>query len=140
MIKDWRGTEIEVGDTVLYAVVNSSNIVINEAVVAEITTFNPGYGKDRPRIVVDWKRDSHNCDRAITRVNLSKPRNLTVIKKANEGGYYEGDYKSAVLTNGMFGRLPGTDVAVCVPGTYVSTVLYKLVQTEERHPEWDACR
>jgi hypothetical protein len=82
-ITDWRGTKIDVGDTIVYAVKESASADIHEAVVAEITTYNPGYGKDQPRIIVEWKRSNYdpNGQSDKKRRILGKPSNLTVIKK-----------------------------------------------------------
>lgn len=86
-IKDWRGTLVEVGDIILYAVKHSTWVEVNEAIVSETgfqgTDWN---GDPKPFVCAEWQRSSmYNGDSAswrhIRRVTLRVIANLTVVEK-----------------------------------------------------------
>jgi hypothetical protein len=95
MIRDWRGTEIEVGDTILYSVKESTSVEVHEAIVREIGE-KPIYvwpelnltGPIRPYAKVEWLR---SCGgewaekwRRIRKVTLHTLYTVTVIRKARK--------------------------------------------------------
>lgn len=83
-IKDWRGTEIEVGDVILYAVKHSTSVEVNEAVVREVGFKGEDWhGNPKPFVRVEWVRSSAGSPdwRYIKRVTLTVIRNLTVVEK-----------------------------------------------------------
>lgn len=84
-LKDWRGTSIEVGDTIMYAVKASTSVDINEGIVAGFGTREGWLGEALPTILVDWVRsNSPGWDhwRKVTRVTLGQIKNVTVLAKA----------------------------------------------------------
>jgi hypothetical protein len=99
-IKDWRGTLIEVGDVILYAVKHSTSVEVNEAVVSEVGYKAPAWlaefrdiedSDKKPYVVADWLLSSYcftpnwNGDitnhRTIKRVTLSNFEGITVVSK-----------------------------------------------------------
>lgn len=93
-IKDWRGTEIEVGDVILYAVKHSTSVEVNEAVVSEVG-MKPQYSwSDEhlvPTVIAEWQRSSYcyvpnrarlvRSGRQIRRVKLTNFEGITVVAK-----------------------------------------------------------
>jgi hypothetical protein len=99
-IKDWRGTPIEVGDVILYAVKHSTSVEVNEAIVSEVGYKAPAWlaefgnvtDKDKKPYVIadwilssycfrpDWKGEIYNT-RHIKRVTLSNFAGITVVSK-----------------------------------------------------------
>ena len=83
-IKDWRGTAIEVGDVILYAVKHSTSVEVNEAVVREVGFKGEDWrGNPKPFVKVEWVRSSAGLPewRYIKAVTLTVIRNLTVVEK-----------------------------------------------------------
>ena len=67
-IKDWRGTRIEVGDVILYAVRHSTSVEVNQAVVSEVGYRAPAWlaemrdvrdSDKKPYVVADWILSSY---------------------------------------------------------------------------------
>jgi hypothetical protein len=94
MIKDWRGTAIEVGDVILYAVKHSTSVEVNEAVVREIGEKENPYGFRSgpvPFITAEWVRSSYGYmpgrdlitawERKIKAVTLTNFEGITVVSK-----------------------------------------------------------
>jgi hypothetical protein len=99
-IKDWRGTRIEVGDIILYAVKHSTSVEVNEAIVREVGYKAPAWLADfrdikdsdkNPYVLADWVLSSYcftpNWDgemynyRHIKRVKLTNFEGITVVSK-----------------------------------------------------------
>ena len=85
-IKDWRGTAIEVGDVILYAVKHSTSVEVNEAVVREVGFKGEDWrGNPKPFVRVEWIRSSVGFGnygwRRIKAVTLRAIENLTVVEK-----------------------------------------------------------
>jgi len=99
-IKDWRGTRIEVGDVILYAVRHSTSVEVNQAVVSEVGYRAPAWlaemrdvrdSDKKPYVVADWILSSYcfrpDWDGDITnfrrnkRVQLSNFEGITVVSK-----------------------------------------------------------
>ena len=93
-IKDWRGTIIEVGDVILYAVKHSTSVEVNQAVVREVGMKPKGVWTDElePVVIADWqissdyyspvhKRGWYSNQRKIKRVKLTNFEGLTVVEK-----------------------------------------------------------
>lgn len=94
VIKDWRGTPIEVGDVILYAVKHSTSVEVNEAIVKEVV-MKPEYSwSDRkiPTVIAEWQTssDCYNAvsgrktfiiDRTIRTVKLTNFEGITVVGK-----------------------------------------------------------
>lgn len=99
-IKDWRGTLIEVGDVILYAVKHSTTVEVNEAIVREVGYKAPAWlaefrnvtDKDKhPYVVAEWILSSYcfrpngqseiTNFRTIKRVTLSNFEGITVVSK-----------------------------------------------------------
>ena len=79
-MKDWRGTEIEVGDTIVYVVKESTRAITHEATV---TLSN----KLTESIRAKWSNSSmYSSYRRNKNVWLTHPENITVIKKAIKHG------------------------------------------------------
>ena len=96
IVRDWRGTVIEVGDIILYAVKHSTSVEVNQAVVKEIkhetdTTYREGSPyRDKYSLVVDWVDSSyyyrpgvkntkdHRVVKTYTLTNFSA---ITVVEK-----------------------------------------------------------
>jgi hypothetical protein len=95
-MQDWRGTEIEVGDTILYSVKQSCDVEINEATVTAIGNA-PKYSwyswsdlsDTIPIVKATWIRSNGGAWAEKWRVNrkvtLRTLENITVIKKGNNG-------------------------------------------------------
>lgn len=86
-MKDWRGTRVSVGDTILYAVKQSTYIDINEGIVTHITERESPYRGTAYRISVDWLRSNSSYSdqhRRNKRVVLTAHDTITVIKKADD--------------------------------------------------------
>jgi hypothetical protein len=86
-MKDWRGTEIEVGDTIAYSVKHSTSVEVNEAVVTEIGKKDWGWRSEpAPFIQALWIRSSDKDwsekYRKIRSVTLIRFSTITVLKKA----------------------------------------------------------
>jgi len=103
-IKDWRGTEIEVGDIILYAVKHSTSVEVNEAIVKEVGR-KPRYswltdmGRDLdesdyvPYVAAEWQTSSYcylpgrkviiSNERTIKNIVLTNFEGLTVVAKGN---------------------------------------------------------
>ena len=99
-IKDWRGTLIEVGDVILYAVKHSTSVEVNEAVVSEVGYKAPAWlaefrdikdSDKKPYVIADWILSSY-CftptwdgkvydHRTIKRVTLTNFEGITVVSK-----------------------------------------------------------
>lgn len=94
-IKDWRGTEIEVGDVILYAVKHSTSVEVNEAIVSEVGMAPVGNWTDRtqPTVIAEWQRSSYcyapdrgclvKSGRQIKRVKLTNFEGITVVAKGS---------------------------------------------------------
>jgi hypothetical protein len=99
-IKDWRGTLIEVGDVILYAVKHSTSVEVNEAIVSEVgyrapawlAEFREADEKDKkPYVLADWVISSYcftpngnhdiYSDRIIKSVKLTNFEGITVVSK-----------------------------------------------------------
>ena len=99
-IKDWRGTLIEVGDVILYAVKHSTSVEVNEAIVSEVGYKAPAWlaqfgeikEKDKkPYVLADWiissycftPNGSHDIysSRTIKSVKLTNFEGITVVSK-----------------------------------------------------------
>lgn len=81
-IRDWRGTEIEVGDRILYPVRWSSSMDMHEATVTEIGS-KLKYSRQEPYIKADWiKASSNRSWRTVKVVTLTQLNRVTVIEKA----------------------------------------------------------
>jgi hypothetical protein len=99
-VKDWRGTVIEVGDVILYAVKHSTSVEVNEAVVSEVGYKAPAWlaefrdVKDedkKPYVVATWVLSSYcfrpegkstiTNFRTIKRVTLTNFEGITVVSK-----------------------------------------------------------
>jgi hypothetical protein len=83
-VKDWRGTEIEAGDTIVYAVKESTSVGLNEALVTEVGEEADWYGRPEIRVTATWLRGTYD-ERASNRVRLKQVRNITVIRKHDPG-------------------------------------------------------
>lgn len=100
IVKDWRGTPIEVGDVVLYAVKHSISVEVNEAVVSEVGRKahpwiydfrEPSEDELFPFVTVEWHQSSYsyqpgrthvaNAGRHIRKVTLTNFEGITVIAK-----------------------------------------------------------
>lgn len=98
-IKDWRGTEIEVGDIILYAVKHSTSVEVNEAIVKEVG-MKPRYSWSRedtedkvPYVSAEWQTSSYcylpgrkviiSNERTIKNIVLTNFEGLTVVAKGN---------------------------------------------------------
>jgi hypothetical protein len=85
-LTDFTGTTIECGDTILYAVKESTRCILNLARVAEITTTTPPWeGADvAPKIVAEWLQCSRGYGDRIKgeQVSLTALDNILVIAKA----------------------------------------------------------
>jgi len=87
-LTDWRGTEIEVGDTILYAVKHSTSVEVNEAIVSEVGEREEAWsisGDMHPYLTVEWSRSNamHNW-RKIKRLTINNVKGVTVIAKASK--------------------------------------------------------
>lgn len=98
-IKDWRGTLIEVGDVILYAVKHSTSVEVNEAIVKEVGMKPQYYWSDDhliPVVIAEWQLSSdfyapnrgelypgyvRNSGRKIKRVKLTNFEGITVVAK-----------------------------------------------------------
>ena len=99
-IKDWRGTLIEVGDVILYAVKHSTSVEVNEAVVSEVGHKAPAWlaefrdvkdSDKKPYVVAEWILSSYcyrpngqnylTNGRVIKRVTLTNFEGITVVSK-----------------------------------------------------------
>lgn len=84
--KDWRGQEISVGDTIYYAVKESTSVVLNEARVTAIESRENWLGKEVPAIKVHWLRSSDGDSarewRTIFDVWLTAMDTITLVSKA----------------------------------------------------------
>lgn len=91
-VKDWRGTLIEVGDVILYAVKHSTSVEVNEAVVSAVGMKTPSYrGRAYPYVTADWVQSSYSFEaahgklfesgRKIKHVVLTNFEGITVIAK-----------------------------------------------------------
>jgi hypothetical protein len=92
-IKDWRGTRIEVGDVILYAVKHSTSVEVNEAIVRRVG-YGPEkdwQGNDKPFVAAEWIVSSY-CftpgwtgevynTRTIKHVKLTNFEGITVVSK-----------------------------------------------------------
>ena len=85
--KDWRGNVIDVGDTIYYAVKESTSVVLNEARVTAIEMRESWSGKEVPAIKVHWLRstdgESARAWRMIFDVWLTAMDTVTLVQKAN---------------------------------------------------------
>ena len=92
-LTDFTGTTIECGDTILYAVKDSTICRLNLAKVAEITTFSPGWGGPAPMIVAEWLMCSSGWqnERRVKgeQVRLTALDNILVIEKASKESHPE---------------------------------------------------
>lgn len=99
-IKDWRGTLIEVGDVILYAVKHSTSVEVSEAIVKEVGYKAPAWLRDfrviddsdkKPYVIADWILSSY-CfrpdwegeiygHRSIKKVTLTNFEGITVVSK-----------------------------------------------------------
>jgi len=95
-IRDWRGTEIEVGDVILYAVKHSTSVEVNEAIVSEIGEKESPYGFSGdpvPYVMAEWHQSSYcyrpgqthvaSAGRQIKQVTLTNFEGITVLAKHN---------------------------------------------------------
>jgi len=97
-IKDWRGTPIEVGDVILYAVKHSTSVEVNEAIVKEVGRKAPSWLWREPReddlkpyVTCEWQQSSYcyvpgrdhvaSAGRAIKNVKLTNFEGITVVAK-----------------------------------------------------------
>lgn len=79
-MKDWRGTEIELGDTILYSVKHSTWVEVNEGVIVE--QFNrASWNGPKLAFTVVWNKSSSNDSRRIKTVTLRNTETITVINK-----------------------------------------------------------
>lgn len=81
-MKDWRGTEIEVGDVILYPVKHSTHVAVNEAIVTELGD-QEGRSGPEPYVIALWQQASRygrawRVDKPVKLIALS---NVTVIAK-----------------------------------------------------------
>jgi hypothetical protein len=92
-MQDWRGTEIEVGDTILYSVKQSCEVEINEATVTALGSVPKYSWSDQsdtvPIVKATWIRSNGGEWAEKWRVNrkvtLRTLENIAVIKKGNNG-------------------------------------------------------
>lgn len=86
-LTDWRGTKIEVGDLILYAVKHSTSVEVNEGIVSGFGTGQVWYGDNKPTILVDWVRSSEGDwaqkNRLVRKVTLTNTGAVTVLLKAS---------------------------------------------------------
>jgi len=96
-IKDWRGTKIEVGDVILYAVKHSTSVEVNEAIVKEVGRKapswmrNPGESDLKAYVIAEWHNSSYaysadhgrwvDSGRSIKLVTLNNFEGITVVAK-----------------------------------------------------------
>jgi hypothetical protein len=92
-MKDWRGTEIEVGDTIVYVVKESTNTPMHEAIVTGIGEAPKYPWLDDEMIPVahaTWARASMYGEHRVNRkVCLKHPENITVIAKGRAATRYK---------------------------------------------------
>lgn len=91
-IKDWRGTPIEVGDVILYAVKHSTWVEVNEAIVKSVgEEESEWHTKPIPVVRCEWQTSSYSyrpggtrfsSERMIKNVKLTNFEGLTVVAKA----------------------------------------------------------
>lgn len=81
-MKDWRGVEIEVGSIVVYPVMASSSVTMNEAIVTEIGMQETWRGAE-PVLIVQktiehtWRHIGNSeCSKAV---KLTRVDRVTVI-------------------------------------------------------------
>lgn len=93
-IKDWRGTVVEVGDVILYAVKHSTSVEVNEAIVKEVG-MKPRYAWSDdhlvPTVSAEWHTSSYcympgrqliiSNERKQKNVVLTNFEGLTVVAK-----------------------------------------------------------
>jgi len=93
-IKDWRGTLIEVGDVILYAVKHSTSVEVNEAIVSEVGYKAPAWlaqfgeikEKDKkPYVLADWVISSY-CFTPNGNYNILNGRTIKSVKLTNFEG------------------------------------------------------
>lgn len=85
-MKDWRGTEIEVGDTILYPAKESTYVTINEAVVSSIDEREVAWGSPGETVSIvngDWVRSNGGSWKPET-VSFYVTEAITVIAKGNK--------------------------------------------------------
>lgn len=89
-MKDWRGVEIQIGDTVVYPTTQSSSLTMNEAIVDEVTEGPDKDWKGRLLPVV-WVIRQHehywnpnNTKVKPKRVKLTRPDRITVVAPREE--------------------------------------------------------
>jgi hypothetical protein len=83
-MQDWRGTEIEPGDTIVYVVKQSTWVETNEAKVISLGT-KMVYDEPNPCVIAEWVGSSmHPQDRRTTIVRLASPENITVLAKRKQ--------------------------------------------------------
>lgn len=91
-IKDWRGTPIEVGDVIIYAVKHSTWVEVNEAIVKSACMEPKTYGNDtEPVVRCEWQNSSYSYrpdsknrfdpGRMIKHVKLTNFEGITVVAK-----------------------------------------------------------
>src|ERR1039458_4226377 len=92
-MNDWRGTEIEVGSTIIYGVTQSSSITMVEAVVDEITSqLNHGYRwRCNDRVPVLWVKRMDETGSMWgpvgKRVKITRIDRITVVQpRGNDDG------------------------------------------------------
>lgn len=84
-IKDWRGTPIEVGDVILYAVKHSTSVEVNEAIVKEVKMEELSYStRKHPVVVCEWQTSSYSYRPDGT--TFSSGRQIKVVKLTNFEG------------------------------------------------------
>ena len=85
VLKDFTGVTIECGDTIVYAVSHSGNVVMNMAKVTEITTYAPRWEGDeeKPRLIVEWLSSSWAPGIKGEQRSLNTFDKLVVIAKAD---------------------------------------------------------
>lgn len=82
---DWRGNEIEVGDTIVYATSASSVVTMHEAVVDEIFEGDRGYGRKGVNIKATPVRTSRpwrNRQGEYKQVTLKAVERVMLLEKA----------------------------------------------------------
>jgi ketopantoate hydroxymethyltransferase len=85
-MKDWRGTEIEVGDTILYPATEESYVTVNEAVVSSIEEREAAWSNPGETVSIlhaDWVRSNGGNWKPET-VSFYVTEAVTVIAKARQ--------------------------------------------------------
>lgn len=83
-MKDWRGNDVEIGSTVVYAVSFSSSVTMVEAEVVEINEdFVNAYGRKEPYLKVRRLREASGYGQAQAveprEVKLTVPKRVVVV-------------------------------------------------------------